>query len=278
MERLGRSAAGGRCRPRASPAAAQKNAALAAAAQAVRRDARRHPRRQRARPRGGAGARASPRRASSACVWMPQRVEAIAASIEDVIALPDPIGTVAAEWQRPNGLTHPAGAGAARGDRHHLREPPQRDRGCGRAVPEVRQRGHPARRLRERALQRARIHACLLAGLARRAACRPRASSSCPPADRAAVGYMLAGMSEYIDVHRAARRQEPGGARAEGSARAGDRAPRGQLPRVRRPRRRPAHGAQHRAECQDAPHRHLRRRRDPAGGSRRARPRTSRRS
>ena len=33
-----------------------------------------------------------------------KRVESIARSIEEVIALPDPIGTTAAEWDRPNGL------------------------------------------------------------------------------------------------------------------------------------------------------------------------------
>jgi glutamate-5-semialdehyde dehydrogenase len=33
-----------------------------------------------------------------------QRIEAIAKSLEDVADLPDPIGTVLAEWERPNGL------------------------------------------------------------------------------------------------------------------------------------------------------------------------------
>src|SRR5262249_43641170 len=33
-----------------------------------------------------------------------KRVEAIARSIEEIVALPDPVGTVAAEWDRPNGL------------------------------------------------------------------------------------------------------------------------------------------------------------------------------
>src|SRR6202034_2608575 len=33
-----------------------------------------------------------------------ERLDAIAASVAAVIALPDPIGRVAAEWQRPNGL------------------------------------------------------------------------------------------------------------------------------------------------------------------------------
>ncbi len=34
----------------------------------------------------------------------PERVEAIAAAIDDVAALPDPVGEVLAEWTRPNGL------------------------------------------------------------------------------------------------------------------------------------------------------------------------------
>src|ERR1700739_2096796 len=33
-----------------------------------------------------------------------RRIEAIAAGIDAVAALPDPIGTVSARWQRPNGL------------------------------------------------------------------------------------------------------------------------------------------------------------------------------
>jgi glutamate-5-semialdehyde dehydrogenase len=33
-----------------------------------------------------------------------KRVEAIARSIEEIVELPDPVGTVAAEWDRPNGL------------------------------------------------------------------------------------------------------------------------------------------------------------------------------
>src|SRR5579864_3390827 len=34
----------------------------------------------------------------------PKRVEAIARSMEEIVALPDPIGTIAAEWDRPSGL------------------------------------------------------------------------------------------------------------------------------------------------------------------------------
>ncbi len=44
-----------------------------------------------------------------------------------------------------------------------------------------------------------------------------------PTTDRAAVGYLLSSMTDYIDVVVPARRQEPGGARAAGGACAGDR-------------------------------------------------------
>ena len=33
-----------------------------------------------------------------------ERIEAMAKGLEDVAALPDPVGTVMAEWDRPNGL------------------------------------------------------------------------------------------------------------------------------------------------------------------------------
>ena len=55
----------------------------------------------------------------------------------------------AAEW-----TARSAGPCAARRHRDHLREPAQRHRGCRCAVPEVGQRGDPARRQRERAFQR----------------------------------------------------------------------------------------------------------------------------
>ena len=34
----------------------------------------------------------------------PMRIEAMARGLEELISLPDPIGTVSAEWERPNGL------------------------------------------------------------------------------------------------------------------------------------------------------------------------------
>ena len=78
-----------------------------------------------------------------------KRVEAMAKGLEEIAAFPDPVGAVLAEWTRPNGLTI-----------QRVRVPlgvigiiyevaAQRDRRCRRAVPEVRQCGDPARRLRE---------------------------------------------------------------------------------------------------------------------------------
>jgi hypothetical protein len=58
--------------------------------------------------------------------------------------------------QRPG---DPAGAHAHRGHRRHLREPAECHRRCRRPVPEGRQRGDPARRLRQ--LQKLRRHPCL---------------------------------------------------------------------------------------------------------------------
>ena len=49
-----------------------------------------------------------------------KRVEAMAAGIEAVAELPDPVGTVIAEWMRPEWPAHPAGPRTARCDRHHL--------------------------------------------------------------------------------------------------------------------------------------------------------------
>ena len=85
-------------------------------------------------------------------------------------------------------------------------------------------------------------------------------------------------MSEYLDVIVPRGGKIAGRARAARGARAGDRPPGGQLPRVRRSRCRCAHGAHHRPQRQDAPHRHLRRRRDAARRPRAARRRTSARS
>ena len=110
----------------------------------------------------------------------PKRVEAMAKGLEEVAALPDPVGAVLARWTRPNGLANRTRARAAGRGRHHLREPAERDGGCRRAVPQVRQRGDPARRLGQPSLQ-PRHPGLPGARPARGGPARDARSSSCPP-------------------------------------------------------------------------------------------------
>ena len=126
------------------------------------------------------------------------RVEAMAAGLEAVAGLEDPVGAELARWQRPNGL-----------DIARVRVPlgvigiiyevaPERHRGRGRALPQGGQCGDPARRLGELLLL-ARDPRLPAGGAAPRRGCpRPR-SSAVPTTDRAAVGIMLT-MTEFIDV------------------------------------------------------------------------------
>jgi glutamate-5-semialdehyde dehydrogenase len=127
-----------------------------------------------------------------------RRVEAIAASIDDIIRLHDPIGTVLAEWQRPNGLliqrvAVPLGV---IGIIYESRPNVTADAGalCLKSGNAVILRGGSESEHSNRAL-----HECLAIGL--EAAGLPAACIQLvPTADRAAVGYMLAGMSDYLDV------------------------------------------------------------------------------
>ena len=127
-----------------------------------------------------------------------RRVEAIAASIEAVIELPDPIGTTAAEWERPNGLkiqrvVVPLGV---IGIIYESRPNVTADAGalCLKSGNACILRGGSESQHSSRAL-----HECLVAGLTA-AALPPACIQLVPTADRAAVGYMLAAMSEYLDV------------------------------------------------------------------------------
>jgi glutamate-5-semialdehyde dehydrogenase len=176
---------------------AQKNAALAAAAAAVRARsaqilaANGHDLAA-ARALGMSGARLERLELDA------QRVAAIAASIEDVVARPDPIGSVAATWQRPNGLTIervvvPIGV---IGIIYESRPNVTTDAGalCLKSGNAAILRGGSESRHSNSAL-----HGCLAAGL--EAAGLPLSSIQLvPTTDRAAVGYMLAGMTEYLDV------------------------------------------------------------------------------
>jgi glutamate-5-semialdehyde dehydrogenase len=127
-----------------------------------------------------------------------KRVEAIARSIEEIVELPDPIGTIVTEWDRPNGLhiqrvRVPLGV---IGIIYESRPNVTADAGslCLKSGNAVILRGGSESRL-----SNAAIHACLEEGL--RAVGLPAACIQLvPTTDRAAVGYMLSEMTDYVDV------------------------------------------------------------------------------
>ena len=181
----------------ACAATAQKNAALAATAAAIR--ARRGAILD-ANERDVAAARAA--RASAPRLDRLRldepRLDSIAASVAAVIALADPIGRVVAEWQRPNGLKIqrvlvPLGV---IGVIYESRPNVTVDAGalCLKAGNAVILRGGSDSRHSNTAL-----HACLEQGL-KAAELPPACIQLVPTTERAAVGYMLAGMTEYLDV------------------------------------------------------------------------------
>jgi glutamate-5-semialdehyde dehydrogenase len=128
----------------------------------------------------------------------PARIESIAAGLDAIAALEDPIGTVIAQWKRPNGLQIarvrvPLGV---IGIIYESRPNVTADAGalCLKSGNAAILRGGS-----ESARSSAAIHACLLEGLA--AAGLPAACIALvPTTDRAAVGEMLGGMRDYIDV------------------------------------------------------------------------------
>lgn len=127
-----------------------------------------------------------------------KRVEGIARSIEEIVALEDPVGTVAAEWDRPNGLhiqrvRVPLGV---IGIIYESRPNVTADAGalCLKSGNAVILRGGTESRL-----SNAAIHACLLDGLTA-VGLPAECIQLVPVTDRAAVGHMLAGMTDYIDV------------------------------------------------------------------------------
>ena len=127
-----------------------------------------------------------------------KRIEAMARGIEDIAALPDPVGTVSADWTRPNGLRIqrvrvPLGV---IGIIYESRPNVTADAGalCLKSGNAVILRGGSESRHSSAA-----IHVCLVAGL--EAAALPAACIQLvPTTDRAAVGEMLAGMTDYLDV------------------------------------------------------------------------------
>ncbi|HXW75753.1 MAG TPA: glutamate-5-semialdehyde dehydrogenase [Steroidobacteraceae bacterium] len=196
MEELGRAAVAAAAVLAHAPTK-QKNAALAAAAEAVRaRSAGLLSANERdvsaARARHLSGPRLERLRLDA------RRIEAIAASIDAVAALPDPIGRTTAAWQRPNGLriqrvTVPLGV---IGIIYESRPNVTTDAAalCLKSGNAAILRGGSECRHSNSAL-----HECVAHGLD--TAQLPGACVQLVPTDdRAAVGYLLAGMSEYLDV------------------------------------------------------------------------------
>jgi len=196
MERMGRDACAAAA-VLALAASGQKNRALTAAAAALRA-------RQRAiLDANGADIAAARAKGLSAALidrlaLDERRIEAMCTGIEAIVALPDPVGTVAAQWERPNGLRIervrvPLGV---IGIIYESRPNVTADAGalCLKSGNAVILRGGSESERSSRA-----IHECLVEGL--RAAGLPEACIQLvPTTDRAAVGYMLSGMSEYLDV------------------------------------------------------------------------------
>jgi glutamate-5-semialdehyde dehydrogenase len=127
-----------------------------------------------------------------------KRVEGMASGIEQIAALADPIGGVSAEWRRPNGLLIqrvrvPLGV---IGIIYESRPNVTADAGalCLKSANPVILRGGSESRLSSAA-----IHACLVAGL-REAGLPEAAIQIVPTTDRAAVGMMLGGLDNQINV------------------------------------------------------------------------------
>jgi glutamate-5-semialdehyde dehydrogenase len=126
------------------------------------------------------------------------RVEAMAGGVEAVMALPDPLGRVLAEWTRPNGLvirrvSVPLGV---IGIIYESRPNVTADAGalCLKSGNAVILRGGSESFASSRA-----IHACLAEALAE-AGLPPEAVQMVPTRDRAAVGCLLGGLGGRVDV------------------------------------------------------------------------------
>jgi glutamate-5-semialdehyde dehydrogenase len=196
MERLGRNAVAAAA-VLALAGTDAKNCALSAAARAIRTGAARI---LDANVRDMAAARAAALTAAQLdrLALDDKRVESMARGIEDVMALPDPIGTTAAEWRRPNGLwiqrvRVPLGV---IGIIYESRPNVTADAGalCVKSGNAVILRGGSESRHSNAAIQ-----ACLVEGLTA-AGLPAECIQLVPTTDRAAVGHMLAGMTDYLDV------------------------------------------------------------------------------
>lgn len=196
MDALGRAAVHA-ARALAGASAATKNSALAASAAEIRKQSDAILAANRNDLQAAAQRALSPAMMDRLALDE-KRVAAMASGIEDVAALTDPVGVVIAAWTRPNGLRIervrvPLGV---IGIVYESRPNVTADAGalCLKSGNAVILRGGSESMQSSRA-----IHACLVAGL--RAAGLPEAAIQIvPTTDRAAVGHMLSGMTDSIDV------------------------------------------------------------------------------
>ena len=127
-----------------------------------------------------------------------ERIEAMASGLESIRDLPDPVGKILAEWQRPNGLkiqrvSVPLGV---IGIIYESRPNVTADAAalCLKSGNAVVLRGGS-----ESFHSNEAIYACLRKGIGD-AGLNPDSVQMVPTRDRAAVGYMLSSMAEWIDV------------------------------------------------------------------------------
>jgi glutamate-5-semialdehyde dehydrogenase len=128
----------------------------------------------------------------------PDRLEAVATGLEAIAELPDPLGRVLADWRRPNGLriervSVPLGV---IGMIYESRPNVTADAAglCIKSGNAVILRGGS-----ESFSSSSAIYGCIRTGL-EVAGLPPAAVQMVPTTDRAAVGYLLMSMPEYIDV------------------------------------------------------------------------------
>jgi len=196
MSGIGRAAAA--CRVAlAQSSTAARNAALAAAARQVRAN-REGILAANARDFEAARTRGLSAAMLDRLLLDDKRIESMARGLEDIMALADPLGSISAEWTRPNGLTIqrvrvPLGV---IGIIYESRPNVTADAGalCLKSGNPVILRGGSESRLSSAA-----IHACLVAGLTE-AGLPQAAIQLVPTTDRAAVGMMLAGLDNQINV------------------------------------------------------------------------------
>jgi glutamate-5-semialdehyde dehydrogenase len=127
-----------------------------------------------------------------------ERVESMACGLESIIDLPDPVGRIVAEWERPNGLkiqrvTVPLGV---IGIIYESRPNVTADAAglCLKSGNAVILRGGSESFHSSQA-----IYQCLTDGLSE-AGIDHAAVQMVPTTDREAVGYLLSSMAEYVDV------------------------------------------------------------------------------